>query len=46
MYLSYGDRGDNVRKLQQSLINAGYDVGSSGADGIYGQRTQDAVRHY
>ncbi len=46
MYLSYGDRGDNVRKLQQSLINAGYDVGSSGADGIYGQRTQDAVRRY
>ena len=46
MYLSYGDRGDNVRKLQQSLINAGYDVGSTGADGIYGQRTQDAVRRY
>ena len=46
MYLSYGDRGDNVRKLQQSLINAGYDVGSSGADGIYGQQTQDAVRRY
>lgn len=46
MYLSYGDRGDNVRKLQQSLISAGYDVGSSGADGIYGQQTQDAVRRY
>ena len=46
MYLSIGDRGDSVRKLQQSLINAGYDVGSTGADGIYGQRTQDAVRRY
>ena len=46
MYLSYGDRGDNVRKLQQSLMDAGYDVGSTGADGIYGQRTQDAVRRY
>lgn len=46
MYLSIGDRGDSVRKLQQSLISAGYDVGSTGADGIYGQRTQDAVRRY
>lgn len=46
MYLSYGDRGDNVRKLQQSLMDAGYDVGSTGADGIYGQQTQDAVRRY
>ena len=46
MYLSIGDRGDSVRKLQQSLMDAGYDVGSTGADGIYGQRTQDAVRRY
>ena len=46
MYLSIGDRGDSVRKLQQSLQSAGYDVGSTGADGIYGQRTQDAVRRY
>lgn len=46
MYLNYGDRGENVRKLQQSLMDAGYDVGSTGADGIYGQQTQDAVRRY
>ena len=46
MYLSIGDRGDSVRKLQQALQSAGYDVGSTGADGIYGQRTQDAVRRY
>ena len=46
MYLSIGDRGDDVRKLQQALQSAGYDVGSTGADGIYGQRTQDAVRRY
>lgn len=46
MYLSIGDRGDDVRKLQQSLQSAGYDVGSTGADGIYGQKTADAVRRY
>lgn len=46
MYLSIGDRGDSVRKLQQALQSAGYDIGSTGADGIYGQRTQDAVRRY
>jgi peptidoglycan hydrolase-like protein with peptidoglycan-binding domain len=35
-----------VRKLQNSLASAGYDIGSSGADGIYGASTEKAVRQY
>lgn len=44
--LSYGSRGDEVKKLQQSLVNAGYDVGSAGADGIFGDATLAAVKKY
>lgn len=44
--LKYGSKGDEVKKLQQGLINAGYDLGRSGADGVYGGRTQAAVRQY
>ena len=44
MNLTYGSRGDDVRKLQQALQSAGYDVGSTGADGVYGRNTQAAVR--
>lgn len=41
-----GSSGTEVKKLQQALINAGYNVGSSGADGIYGSNTAAAVRKY
>ena len=44
--LSYGSSGDEVKKLQQSLINAGYDLGSKGADGQFGEKTQAAVKQY
>lgn len=44
--LSYGSSGDEVKKLQQSLINAGYDLGSSGADGKFGDLTQAALKKY
>lgn len=44
--LSYGSSGDEVRKMQQALINAGYDVGSTGADGKYGANTLAAVKKY
>lgn len=46
MNLTYGSRGDDVRKLQQALQSAGYDIGSTGADGVYGRNTQAAVRRY
>lgn len=35
-----------IRQLQQRLIDLGYDLGSMGADGIYGRRTIAAVRAY
>ena len=44
--LKYGSKGDEVKQLQQALINAGYNVGSSGADGSYGPATQAAVTQY
>ena len=44
--LKSGSKGDGVKRLQQSLIDAGYNVGSSGADGIYGNNTAAAVKAY
>lgn len=44
--LRIGDTGSCVRVLQQSLINRGYSVGSSGADGIFGNATYLAVRRF
>lgn len=43
MNLSYGSRGDDVRKLQESLNKQGY---SLSVDGIFGAQTQQAVRDY
>ena len=44
--LQNGSSGSDVKKLQQSLVNAGYDVGSAGVDGIYGSATAAAVKKY
>ena len=44
--LGYGSSGSDVRELQQALIAAGYDVGSTGADGIFGEKTLAAVKAY
>ena len=44
--LQNGSSGSEVKKLQQTLVDAGYDVGSAGVDGIYGSATQEAVRKY
>ena len=44
--LSYGSRGDEVKKLQESLSSAGYDVGEAGADGIFGDDTLNALKKY
>ena len=42
--ISIGDRGENVRALQQRLKDFGYYSGS--VDGIYGEATYDAVRRF
>ncbi len=44
--LKNGSTGSDVKKLQQSLIDAGYDVGKTRADGVYGKNTAAAVRQY
>lgn len=44
--LKSGSTGSDVKKMQQSLIKAGYDVGKAGADGIYGPDTTRAVKQY
>jgi len=44
--LSRGDRGGSVRPLQLLLIGSGMGCGSSGADGIFGAGTENAVKAF
>ncbi|MBQ2662477.1 MAG: C40 family peptidase [Clostridia bacterium] len=37
-------RGSEIKELQTRLIMLGYDVGSTGADGIFGKNTDKALR--
>lgn len=39
-------RGDDVRRLQEELIAAGFDCGKCGADGVFGKDTDAAVKAY
>ena len=41
--LKAGSRGSNVQDVQKKLIALGYSCGASGADGVYGEGTKDAV---
>ncbi len=41
--LSNGDQGEDVKKMQQMLIACGYDCGSWGADGSFGNATESAL---
>ena len=43
--LSQGDRGDDVRALQERLIELGY-LPEGAADGAYGGQTRNAVRRF
>jgi len=44
--LKIGSKGNEVANLQNFLISKGYDVGSTGADSIYGANTDAAVKAY
>jgi peptidoglycan hydrolase-like protein with peptidoglycan-binding domain len=44
--LSEGMSGAPVRKVQQALVDLGFDLGAAGADGIYGLKTASAVRQF
>lgn len=39
-------KGDDVKALQKALISRGFHCGTSGADGIFGLSTAQAVRHF
>lgn len=41
-----GQQSEDVRKVQQRLIDLGYSCGSAGADGIFGNGTLDAVKRF
>ena len=44
--LSYGNSGPAVTDLQNDLIQLGYSVGSTGADGVFGAATQVALTNF
>lgn len=45
-YLSKGDQGEAVKAYQQKLLTLGYDIGSSGVDGDFGEDTGQATREF
>ena len=44
--LRRGSSGDYVVELQKDLMQLGYDVGATGADGKYGAKTEVAVKAF
>ena len=44
--LRRGSKGIEVRKMQETLIKLGYDLGPDGADGDFGRNTYNAVRKF
>lgn len=45
-WLQKGDSGSEVREMQELLIANGFDCGSSGADGEFGDDTEKAVKAF
>jgi peptidoglycan hydrolase-like protein with peptidoglycan-binding domain len=45
-FLRRGSRGTSVKRVQQLLFFLGFDIGSEGADGIFGEKTDAAVRAF
>ena len=44
--LRRGDRGEDVKELQELLQSFDYEIGSAGADGIFGRDTEAAVKAF
>ena len=44
--LSKGNTGDDVTKVQKALQKLNYDIGDSGADGIFGSATEAAIKAF
>lgn len=45
-YLQQGDRGAEVKDMQELLTDLGYDLGGYGADGIFGAGTEKGLRAF
>lgn len=45
-WLELGDSGADVKTLQSNLIKLGYSCGDTGADGVFGEDTDAAVRKF
>ncbi|MEO1098761.1 MAG: DUF4157 domain-containing protein [Bacteroidota bacterium] len=45
-YIRFGSKGEHVVKLQESLVEIGYDLPKFGADGIFGKETYSAVKTF
>jgi len=41
-----GHMGDVVKKIQQMLVDIGYDLGKCGVDGLFGKRTKMAIESF
>ena len=44
--LRKGDRGDQVKQIQQALKDLGHDIGKTGVDGIIGKNTEAAIKAF
>ena len=44
--LKNGLTGDDVKRAQEALQNLGHDLGAAGADGIFGSKTEAAVKAF
>lgn len=44
--LRYGANGEEVKKLQARLKELGYDLGDAGVDGIFGPKTEAALKKF
>lgn len=42
--LKRGSQGGNVKKVQTWLVDNGYDIGKTGVDGVFGAKTESAIR--
>ncbi len=40
------DRGPEILDIQTKLVALGYKIGSSGPDGVFGQKTEEAIRKF
>ena len=44
--LKKGDKGEDVKKIQEALKSLEYDIGKTGVDGILGGKTEEAIKAF